>query len=102
MNVWCASGIGNGPDGTEPVIAFGVRSDCAKPLKPGVERARVVATRAGEADEMTVRVEGEGLDATVLEAAVREVFRLSGAVEVVAPGALPRDGVVIEDQRSYD
>ena len=31
-----------------------------------------------------------------------EVLKLKGKVELVAPGALPRDGLVIEDQRSYD
>ena len=69
---------------------------------PEVTRARVVAGREGEADSLTVRVEGEGVDAGAVEASLREVLKLSGAVEVVSPGSLPRDGVVIEDTRSYD
>jgi phenylacetate-CoA ligase len=33
---------------------------------------------------------------------VADILKLKGAVEVVAPGSLPKDGLVIEDQRSYD
>jgi len=69
---------------------------------PGVDRARVIAAREGEADTMTVRVEGEGIDGDRVAEAVRDVLKLAGNVEVVGPGALPRDGVVIEDARSYD
>ena len=69
---------------------------------PEVARARVIAGREGEADVMTVRVEGEGIDADRVAGSVREVLKLSGRVEVVPPGGLPRDGVVIEDTRSYD
>ena len=65
-----------------------------------VTRARVVASRDGEADRMVVQVEGSGLDVGAIEASVKDVLKLSGEVEVVE--ALPRDGVVIEDTRSYD
>ncbi|MEM7753264.1 MAG: phenylacetate--CoA ligase family protein [Pseudomonadota bacterium] len=68
----------------------------------GVARARVVATRAGDADAMTLRVEGRDLDPTALADVAREVFKLSASVEVVTSGVLPRDGIVIEDQRDYD
>ncbi len=66
----------------------------------GVARARVIAIRQGESDRMTVRVEGEGLDTDALAARAREVFKLGADIEVTE--ALPRDGVVIEDQRKYD
>ncbi|WP_413720168.1 phenylacetate--CoA ligase family protein [Silicimonas sp. MF1-12-2] len=69
---------------------------------PEVARARVIAGREGEADTMVVRVEGEGIDADAVATSVREVLKLSGTIERVAPGSLPRDGVVIEDTRSYD
>ena len=69
---------------------------------PEVQRARVIAGRDGESDTMTVRVEGEVIDADAVLASVREVLKLSGQVEVVAPGELPRDGLVIEDTRSYE
>jgi phenylacetate-CoA ligase len=69
----------------------------------GVTRARVVATREGDADAMTVRLEaGEGGEPSAWEAAVAEVLKLRGRVERVAPGELPNDGLVIEDRRDYD
>ena len=68
---------------------------------PQVARARVVASREGEADRMTVRVEAEGVDAAALEASVAAHLKLRGEVEVVAPGSLPNDGLVIEDRRDY-
>ncbi len=68
-----------------------------------ITRARVIASRDGEMDKMTVRIEAtEGGDASVYAASVVAVLKLKGAVEVVAPGSLPRDGLVIEDQRRYD
>ena len=33
---------------------------------------------------------------------VATVMKLRGKVEVVAPGSLPNDGKVIDDQRNYD
>ncbi|MGR3514946.1 MAG: phenylacetate--CoA ligase family protein [Paracoccaceae bacterium] len=68
----------------------------------GVARARVVATRSGESDVMTLRVEGTGLSTDDLTEAARAVFKLGATIEIAEPGALPRDGVVIEDQRTYD
>ncbi|MEO1686774.1 MAG: AMP-binding protein, partial [Pseudomonadota bacterium] len=72
---------------------------------PEIAKARVIASRDGEQDAMDVKVEatgaGEGFAAAV-EASVQAVLKLRGAVEVVAPGALPNDGKVIEDARSYD
>ena len=35
-------------------------------------------------------------------AAIREVTKLRGEVELVLPGSLPNDGKVIEDARKYD
>ena len=67
-----------------------------------VSRARVIAGRDGEVDTLLVRVEAESADTGVVGEAVRDVLKLSGVIEVVAPGSLPRDGVVIEDTRSYD
>ena len=71
-----------------------------------IGRARVVASRDGEMDVMTVRIETSGQggapDAGAFEASVTELLKLKGKVELVAPGGLPRDGVVIEDARSYE
>jgi phenylacetate-CoA ligase len=67
-----------------------------------IARARVVVTREGERDALTVQVEAEGGETAVFEASVAEVLKLRGTVEIVALGSLPRDGIVIEDQRKYD
>lgn len=67
-----------------------------------VAKARVIATREGEMDVMTVRIESDGGDAGAYGKSVAETLKLKGAVEIVAPGSLPNDGIVIEDQRKYD
>ncbi len=69
---------------------------------PEIGRARVIASRAGEADVMTVQLECEGGDPAEYEASVKTVLKLKGRVELVSPGDLPNDGKVIDDQRSYD
>ncbi|PKQ12205.1 MAG: AMP-dependent synthetase [Alphaproteobacteria bacterium HGW-Alphaproteobacteria-1] len=67
-----------------------------------IARARVIATREGEADVMTVRIEVAGGDAAGYAGSVSETLKLKGRVEIVPPGSLPNDGKVIEDLRSYD
>ena len=67
-----------------------------------VVKARVVAGRVGEQDTMAVKVEADGGDADAIGATVKEVLKLRGDVEIVPVGSLPKDGLVIEDQRSYD
>ena len=73
---------------------------------PEVTRARVIATRDGEADRMVVRMEVEapqdGLDVAALRASVMAYLKLRGDVEVVGAGDLPNDGLVIEDRRDYE
>ncbi|SNR32920.1 phenylacetate--CoA ligase family protein [Puniceibacterium sediminis] len=69
---------------------------------PEIDRARVVASREGETDVMVVRIETTGTDAAAYEASVAAVLKLKGKVELVAPGGLPRDGLVIEDTRTYE
>jgi phenylacetate-CoA ligase len=71
----------------------------------GLSRARlVVANEAGE-DRMTLRVERAGVAESELAeriaATLRDVCKLRGEVRFEAPGALPNDGKVIEDTRSY-
>jgi phenylacetate-CoA ligase len=65
-------------------------------------RARVIAGREGEMDVMTVQIEADGGSKDAFAASVVEVLKMKGAVEVVAPGSLPNDGKVIDDQRKYD
>ncbi len=67
-----------------------------------IVKARVIASRDGEMDAMTVQIESQGGDAAASARSVIEVLKLKGKVEVVAPDALPKDGLVIEDQRTYD
>ncbi len=67
-----------------------------------IARARVVASREGEMDVMTVRIETEAQAPEAFEKSVSEVLKLKGRVELVPLGGLPRDGLVIEDARSYD
>ncbi|MBS0451865.1 MAG: AMP-binding protein [Proteobacteria bacterium] len=69
-----------------------------------VVRARLVVEGEMADDRMTLRVEcaqaPEGLAERIAEA-VRDVTKLRGEVQILAPGSLPNDGKVIEDARSY-
>ena len=69
---------------------------------PEILRARVVASREGEADHMAVLLETAGGDLAEYEASVVSVLKLKGTVKLVKPGSLANDGLVIEDQRNYD
>ncbi|WP_295534128.1 phenylacetate--CoA ligase family protein [uncultured Thioclava sp.] len=69
---------------------------------PQVQKARVIASRSGEMDVMTVQVETESSDAAQFDAGIRAALKMKGVIELVAPGTLPNDGKVIDDQRSYD
>ena len=68
-------------------------------------KARLVVTGAMANDHLTLHVEGDSINdelITQLGGAVRDVTKLRADINVVAPGALPNDGKVIEDARSYD
>ncbi|RBW55165.1 phenylacetate--CoA ligase family protein [Ruegeria sp. A3M17] len=67
-----------------------------------IVKARVIAARQGEMDTMTVQIESAGGDDMAYAKSVVEVLKLKGAIEVVTPGSLPKDGLVIEDQRVYE
>lgn len=71
---------------------------------PEVRRIRLVVTGEMANDQMTLKVEAAqavvGLTDRIGEA-VRDVTKLRGVIELVAPGSLPNDGKVIEDARSY-
>ena len=72
---------------------------------PEIEKARVEVTLVDNSDVMVVKVEaagtGDGFAATVEETIQREI-RLRGKLEIVAPGSLPNDGKIIDDQRKFD
>ena len=67
-----------------------------------IQRARVIATREGEMDVMTVKIETDYQDSAAFQTSITSTLKLKGNVELVSPGSLPRDGVVIEDLREYD
>ncbi len=69
---------------------------------PEILKARVIATRNGEQDAMTVQIETDGVNLEAVTASVQETLKLRGNIEVHAPDSLPKDGKVIDDQRSYD
>jgi len=70
----------------------------------GLGRVRLVVTRAGEQDVMTLRAEIANADAGLtakLAQTLQALTKLKGEVELVAPGSLPNDGKVIADERTY-
>jgi phenylacetate-CoA ligase len=72
---------------------------------PDIARARLVVSRDGAADVMTLQVEpkpGAVVDAAAIGTVLRDVTRLGGGVTIVEPGALPNDGKVIADERDYE
>ena len=67
-----------------------------------ISRARLVVTRDGERDAMTLRVAVSGtVDPKAIAATLREVTKLGGIVELVDAASLPNDGKVIDDARDY-
>ena len=67
-----------------------------------IAKARVIASREGEMDVMTVQIGAANGNSDTYAKSVAETLKLKGQIEIVAPGSLPKDGLVIEDQRSYD
>ncbi|MGH6638764.1 MAG: phenylacetate--CoA ligase family protein [Polaromonas sp.] len=71
---------------------------------PEVIKARLVVSGEMANDSMSFQAETasapEGLDQRIGEA-IRDVTKLRGTVQLLAPGSLPNDGKVIEDARSY-
>jgi phenylacetate-CoA ligase len=69
-----------------------------------VGRARLVVEGEAGNDRMTLKCEASARPSGLAEAivaSIREVTKLRGEVELVAPGSLPNDGKVIEDLRKY-
>lgn len=70
-----------------------------------IARARLVVTSVDNQDIMTLRCETEQSSrgiADAVAATVRDVCKLRGEIEIVAPGSLANDGKVIEDARTYE
>ncbi|HYA72268.1 MAG TPA: phenylacetate--CoA ligase family protein, partial [Roseiarcus sp.] len=69
---------------------------------PELGAVRLIVRRQGEQDAMTLAAEvanaRSGL-ASEVAATLQSVTKMRGAVEFVAPGALPNDGKIIADER---
>jgi phenylacetate-CoA ligase len=71
---------------------------------PEVLKARLVVEGETGNDRMTLKCEVKGQPAGLadaLVASIRDLTKLRGEAELVAPGSLPNDGKVIEDARKY-
>jgi phenylacetate-CoA ligase len=69
---------------------------------PELGRLRLVVTRTGETDVMTLKAETANPDTSLMEAVnvtLRDLTKLGGNVALVAPRSLPNDGKVIADER---
>jgi phenylacetate-CoA ligase len=69
---------------------------------PELGRLRLVVTRSGEMDVMTLNAECTSANEALrseIASTLRALTKLGGAVELVAPGSLPNDGKVIADVR---
>jgi phenylacetate-CoA ligase len=69
---------------------------------PELGRLRLVITREGEQDAMTLAAECTSPAPALAEAvaaSLQAVAKVRGAVKLVAPGSLPNDGKVITDDR---
>lgn len=69
---------------------------------PALGRLRLIVTREGESDAMTLRAETAAASEALREeiaSSLRAVTKLGGSIELVGPGALPNDGKAIADER---
>lgn len=72
---------------------------------PQLERLRLVVSRDGETDAMTLRAECGAPSETLrseIAATLRAMTKLQGSVDLVAPASLPKDGKVISDERNLE
>ncbi|WP_417519131.1 phenylacetate--CoA ligase family protein [Minwuia sp.] len=71
----------------------------------GIDKARIVITNPDNRDQMVLKAEaksGDGALKDALAKSVQTVTKLRGEVEIVEPGSLPNDGIVVEDARTFD
>ena len=71
---------------------------------PEIVKARLEVESHDNIDEMTLRCEVSGGDATLaatITATLQSICKMRGRVALAAPGELPNDGKVIADLRSY-
>ena len=105
-NVRIKGWMGRADQSTKVRAMFVTPGQVAEILRrhPEVRRARLVVEGEDGNDRMTLKCEAaerpSGL-AEALVASIRELTKLRGEIELVAPGSLPNDGKVIEDLRKY-
>ena len=69
---------------------------------PQVAKARLIVSHVDGNDAMRLLCESAAaLNVDSVAASIREITKLRGDVQTVAPGSLPNDGRVIEDLRVY-
>jgi phenylacetate-CoA ligase len=66
-----------------------------------VQKARVIVRTENQMDAMIVQLETAASDANVYVGSVKDILKLRAKVELVTPGSLPSDGIVIEDKRDF-
>ena len=66
---------------------------------PEIERARVEVGHDGKSDTMLVKLEATGGNPDTFAHSITDVMKLRANISLVAPGSLPRDGVIIADLR---
>ncbi len=66
-----------------------------------VVKARVIVSTKDQMDTMTVQLETEASAAEMFEGSIKDILKLRGEVELMPPGSLPTDGIVIEDARDF-
>ena len=72
---------------------------------PEVSKARLVISSEKHQDQMNLKCEATDHSGELqqnIAKATREVCKLRADVSFEAPGSLPKDGVVIQDARTYD
>jgi phenylacetate-coenzyme A ligase PaaK-like adenylate-forming protein len=105
-NVRIKGWMGRADQSTKVRAMFVTPGQVAEVLRrhPEVRRARLVVEGENGNDRMTLKCEAAERPSGLAEAlvvSIREVTKLRGEVELVAPGTLPNDGKVIEDRRKY-
>ena len=70
-----------------------------------IEKARLIIDWVDQKDEITLHCEtgsqGDGVHEAIARS-IRDICKVRGNVELVAPGTIANDGVVIEDIRNYE
>ena len=105
-NVRIRGWMGRADQSTKVRAMFVTPKQVAEVLRrhPEIGKARLVVEGELGKDRMTLKCEAENLAGaltTAVAASIRDVTKLRGEVELVAPGTLPNDGKVIEDLRKY-